>query len=43
MFAPAKMPVAAGKKIEKTEKKVSPRKLGPIFSHMIVPDRKIEF
>lgn len=36
MLAPAKIPVAAGKKIAKTEKKVSPRrKSGPIFSHMI--------
>lgn len=32
MLAPAKMPVAAGKKMEKTEKNVSPRKSGPKFS-----------
>lgn len=35
ILAPARMPVAAGKKIEKTEKNVSPRKSGPKFSHMM--------
>lgn len=38
MFAPARIPVAAGKKMAKTEKKVSsPLKSGPMFSHMITP------
>lgn len=32
MLAPARMPVAAGKKMAKTEKKVSPRKSGTKFS-----------
>lgn len=41
MFAPAKIPVAAGKKMAKTEKNVSsPRKSGPMFSHMIAPSSK---
>lgn len=42
MLAPARIPVAAGKKMEKTEKNVVPLKSGPMFSHMIEPDRKIE-
>lgn len=43
MLAPARMPVAAGKKMAKTEKKVfCSRKSGPMFSHMIEPDRKTE-
>lgn len=34
MFAPARMPVAAGKKMANTEKKVSSsRKSGPMFSN----------
>lgn len=43
MLAPARMPVAAGKKMAKTEKKVSPLKSGIKFSSMIpaVKDRKI--
>lgn len=40
MLAPAKIPVAAGKKMAKTEKNVSPRKSGPMFSHMTEPKRK---
>ena len=40
MLAPAKIPVAAGKKMEKTEKNVSPRKSGPRFSNMIEPGKK---
>lgn len=43
MLAPARIPVAAGKKMAKTEKNVSPRKSGPMFSHMIEPDRKRSF
>lgn len=39
MLAPARIPVAAGKKMAKTEKKVSPRKSGPMFSHMSEPER----
>lgn len=42
MLAPARMPVAAGKKMAKTEKNVSPRKSGPMFSHIIEPEKKIE-
>lgn len=42
MLAPARMPVAAGKKMAKTEKNVSSRKSGPMFSHMIEPDGKEE-
>lgn len=38
MLAPARIPVAAGKKMAKTEKKVSSRKSGPMFSHMMAPD-----
>lgn len=41
ILAPARIPVAAGKKIAKTEKNVSPLKSGPMFSHMIEPERKI--
>ena len=40
IFAPAKIPVAAGKKIENVEKKVSPRKSGPIFSTKVGPAMK---
>lgn len=43
MLAPARIPVAAGKKIAKTEKNVSPRKSGPMFSHMMEPEGKIEY
>lgn len=43
MLAPARIPVAAGKKMAKTEKNVSPRKSGPMFSHMIEPERKRSF
>lgn len=39
MLAPARMPVAAGKKMAKTEKNVSFRKSGPMFSHMMEPER----
>lgn len=42
MLAPARMPVAAGKKMAKTEKNVCSRKSGPMFSHMIEPDGKEE-
>lgn len=42
MLAPARIPVAAGKKMAKTEKKVSSRKSGPMFSHMMVPDKKFK-
>lgn len=38
MLAPARMPVAAGKKMAKTEKNVSSRKSGPMFSHIIEPE-----
>lgn len=41
MLAPARIPVAAGKKMAKTEKNVSPRKSGPMFSHMIEPEQKV--
>lgn len=41
IFAPARMPVAAGKNIANTEKKVSsPRKSGPKFSENISAVRK---
>lgn len=40
MLAPAKMPVAAGKKMEKTEKNVSPRKSGPKLSAKM-PAKKV--
>lgn len=40
MLAPARIPVAAGKKMANTEKNVSPRKSGPMFSHIIEADRK---
>lgn len=41
MLAPARMPVAAGKKMAKTEKKVSPsRKSGGKFSMKIFPEKK---
>lgn len=41
MFAPARIPVAAGKKMAKTEKNVSPsRKLGEKFSAMM--DAEVE-
>lgn len=42
MLAPARIPVAAGKKMAKTEKKVSSRKSGPMFSHIIEPVPKKE-
>lgn len=42
MLAPARIPVAAGKKMAKTEKNVSPRKSGPMFSHMREPGRREE-
>lgn len=42
MLAPARMPVAAGKKMAKTEKNVSPRKSGPMFSHIIEPEKKTQ-
>lgn len=42
MLAPARIPVAAGKKMAKTEKNVSPRKSGPMFSHMTEPGRREE-
>lgn len=38
MLAPAKIPVAAGKKMENTEKNVCPRKSGPMFSIIIAPE-----
>lgn len=38
MLAPAKIPVAAGKKIENTEKKVWSRKAGPMFSIIMSPE-----
>lgn len=41
MLAPARIPVAAGKKMANTEKNVSSRKSGPMFSHIILPERKI--
>lgn len=38
MLAPARIPVAAGKKMANTEKNVSPSlKSGPMFSHIILP------
>lgn len=41
MFAPARIPVAAGKKMAKTEKNVSPsRKFGEKFSAMM--DAEVE-
>lgn len=41
MLAPARIPVAAGKKMEKTEKKSSPaRKSGVKFSIKILPLKK---
>lgn len=42
MFAPARIPVAAGKKMAKTEKNVWSRKSGPMFSHMTEPERREE-
>lgn len=39
MLAPARMPVAAGKKIAKTEKKVSPLKSGSKFSTRIPAEK----
>lgn len=41
MLAPARIPVAAGKKMAKTEKNVSPRKSGPMFSHKMEPEMKM--
>lgn len=38
MLAPARMPVAAGKKMAKTEKKVSPRKSGNKLSTKMSPE-----
>ena len=43
MLAPAKIPVAAGKKTEKTVKKVSPWKLGAKFSTNVVAMRNMKF
>lgn len=42
MLAPAKMPVAAGKKMEKTEKSVSPRKSGPKFSAKMPAKKRLD-
>ena len=42
MLAPAKIPVAAGKKMENTEKNVSPRKSGPMFSIMMAAEEEDE-
>lgn len=42
MLAPARIPVAAGKKMAKTEKNVSSRKSGPMFSHRSEPERSEE-
>lgn len=42
MLAPARIPVAAGKKMAKTEKNVSPWKSGPMFSHRSEPERSKE-
>lgn len=43
ILAPAKMPVAAGKKMAKTEKNVSSSlKSGPMFSIMIATVRNTE-
>lgn len=43
MLAPARIPVAAGKKMANTEKNVSPfLKSGPKFSHSIDPAGKIK-
>lgn len=39
MFAPARMPVAAGKKMAKTEKKVSPLKSGNKFSNKMAAEQ----
>lgn len=40
MLAPARMPVAAGKNMENTEKNVSSRKLGVKFSKKILALKK---
>ena len=43
MLAPAKIPVAAGKKMENTEKNVfSPRKSGPMFSIIMAAEEEDE-
>ena len=42
MLAPAKIPVAAGKKMENTEKNVSSRKSGPMFSIIMAAEEEDE-
>lgn len=42
MLAPAKMPVAAGKKMEKTEKNVCPRKSGPKLSAKMPAKKRLD-